>query len=532
MPSTHTLESQWAGDDRAREGTLKAARAAATLSKPWVLPPEGQQPDDELPESFQSLGSRGIQNLEGKLLIALFPPGIPWFTFKIQDQYLLGIHGDPEAEAAAEQMDQELFRRELIVLSLLEAAQLDVRRKMRRSGFRSHKRKVLSQILVTGDALELINDDYRIRSFRRDAYVTRRDSTGDVLYHITREKIDPLALNDEQRSRAQLPQEQTDQTTQVQNRMVDLYTKIEWQPWAQTWMITQEINQRTVNTSEETVSPYFSTPFELADGQHYGRGFIELNIGDLRSLNELSVRSLEQAANASKVTPALDYGAQTRETDLQKESGVPIRARVRDGQVTDVGFLHADTIREFSMIEAAINRIGRELGKAMQMETEAQPKGDRVTAFQVQRVAMELEGVLGGLYAPIADDQQVPLLRRVVHQAERDRVFPPMPKHGVEVMALTGIAALQREVDSQKLMSAVSAIVQLGPDAIRRLDMGVLVRKIMRHVALDEPGLVKSDEEIAAEDQAMAQQQLALAAGEQAVESTGRIAEQQAQGAA
>ena len=59
-------------------------------------------------------------------------------------------------------------------------------------------RSAISQLLVTGDVLIQMTDEYQIRIHRRDNYVVRRSTSGDVMYMITREQVDSLSLSPEQ----------------------------------------------------------------------------------------------------------------------------------------------------------------------------------------------------------------------------------------------------------------------------------------------------------------------------------------------
>src|SRR5574343_426501 len=81
-PKQGLIASQYATDDGQRTELLDRARLCAALSKPWLLPPVGHLASSKLPEAYQSLGSRGLATMEGKMLLALFPPDQPWFTLE------------------------------------------------------------------------------------------------------------------------------------------------------------------------------------------------------------------------------------------------------------------------------------------------------------------------------------------------------------------------------------------------------------------------------------------------------------------
>jgi hypothetical protein len=380
----------------------------------------------------------------------------------------------------------------------------------------------IAQLLITGDVLERLGDDYRIQVYRRDSYVTLRDASGDVLYHICKEKIDPLVLTDQQLEMADLNRE-TCRSKPVKDRMEDLFTICEWQPETKIWVIRQEVKDKIVLEKDEPVSPYMSTPYELSPGENYGRGIVEQNLGDVRSMNELTERILDFAALASKQLMVTDYNSQVRPQDLTKPTGSVIQGRVQGGQVTDIATLKADKVNDFSVVQSVRESIRRDLSATMLMEGENQPSGDRVTAFQIQRIAMELEGALGGVYAPIADSQQVPLIERAMYQMERDGLLQPLPKDAVEVEALTGIAALSRENDQGKLLNLMGVLGQLGGETMSRIDMGVFMDILLRQSGIYEPGLVKTDEQLQQEQEAMMQQQQQMAAQQKTVDVAGNV---------
>lgn len=515
-----TIAKDWAEQDSARQAILNRARTCAALTRPWILPPVGQVETGKMPETFTSLPGRGIANLEGRLLMALYPVGTPFFQLKPAAALRYSKSVDP---AQIQAFASALSLYELLAMAKLESADMGSPNNRRRSGFRSRKRMALTQILITGDCLEQLTDDYRLRVFRRDQYVTLRDSSQEVISHIIKEKIDPLALPIQVMLVSEI--EKSEFEKPIAKRMVEMYTRSQWQPFSKTWLIQQEINGKIVLESEEPVSPFFATPYELAPGENYGRGFVETNLGDIRSLNELHERLLDFAGLASKFVPCIDYNSQVRASDLAKPSGEVIEARVMAGQVQDIAFLSVNKAGDFNVVLQTAAQKRQDLAAAMLMEGETTPHGDRVTAFQVQRVAQELEGALGGVYAPIADAQQVPMVERLMYQMTKDRLLPPMPAGSIEIEALTGLAALSRENDKQKLLQLITTMSQFGPQALQRVNIGVLFDTLLRQSGIYEAGLIKSNEQVSAEASAAAQQQMEAAAQQQMIKTSGNVME-------
>ena len=531
MAEKFTIKNMFAADDAARQGSLEQARLAAALTKPHILPPGNQSKNDELPKNFQSIGSRGISGLTGKLMLAIYPPGAPWFLLTLPKQ----VANDPNADPQMVQgVQQQLMIYGQILMSKIESMQVRMNTQQRRRvlGFRAEKVRAIEQILVTGDALERLHPDYRMQLFPRDSYVTKRDGTGEVLYHITKEKMDARALKEGQFEMSGLDRKHIESNNPA-DRSVELYTWINWEHASSEWVIQQEVNDAVVQTSTEPISPYISTPFELVN-EDYGRGFIEAqNLGDLRSLDELELRLLDLLAAAAKLLIGKSPSSMVRDSDLKQPTGSVVPGvQMVGGVAQDVGPISFANIRDFQMLINGVTRKSEQLAKSMLIESETVRQAERVTTVEIQRNVEELQSSLGGVYTSVADEQQIPLLERLIYQYNKDHNFSltvngePLP---LEMHSTTGIAALSNSQDIQKLLTAMQVLQQMGPDAVSRIDMGIAVDVLFRQINFHEPGLVKSEEQVQSERQAAIQEQMALQAAQQGIKSTGKIAESGAQ---
>jgi hypothetical protein len=238
---------------------------------------------------------------------------------------------------------------------------------------------------------------------------------------------------------------------------------------------------------------------------------------------------MDWAGIASKMVPVIDETSAVRPKDLDQPSGVPIRARVRAGVVDDVGFMTVGKLNDWRVVSETIARIEARVAKALLIGAESVRPSERTTAFEVNAtVVRALDGALGGLYTPIADLKQRPIIERAVWQAERDRLLKPLPRKHYETQILTGATALSRGSKVQGLLSIVEVARNLGPEAVAKIDTRALVDVLARYQNIYEPAVIKSDEQLAREQREAERAQTRALATEQAISSAGAIAEQRA----
>jgi hypothetical protein len=526
-PTTSTggggrIQAAFDADHASRYNQLQLVRELARLTIPSELPPDEQQEDQLLPENYQSLGSRGVTNLTSKALLGAFPPDRLW----VQEEVSPEIRNDPTiSPELIQEWDQFLFLRNLTVIAALESAHPSRSANPAMLSFRGIMRMAVKQILL-GDTLVRESDDFRLTVFRRDRYVTRRNCSCDVLYHITWEDKDPLNLTDEQLETIKLKPDELKEKP-AKERAMKLYTRIEWQPRGQNWKIDQEINGHIFNTSEEPVTNHFSGPFDLSPGEHYGRGIVELNRGDLSSYDALSSCKLDFAAAGSRFLQILDPSSSLKEVDMRSPSGTVLRDKVENGVPTKMGMFQSGKLQDFQMVHLAMQQIRADLGKNFLIDSESVRDSERTTAFEVQEVTIqELQGNLAGVYEPVSA-LQIPMFLRTKHLLERKGLIETLKKEDgdrIRVIVVGGIEALVRQARSAKMAQFIQFVKGLGPQAEASLDYGVLLGVFARLEGINEPGVIKSQ----AKRQQEQQEALALEAQRKAIDVTGNVVESQA----
>ena len=506
-----TLKAEFEAQDAKRANVTERVRECAAFTIPWVLPEENTKGTDTILQPYQSLGSSGIENLVGKLVGSLFPTGTPWWSTV------------PSAQARTSDLspeDMEAFKATLLARDLLIESKLDD------TNYRIAQRAVLENVMVAGNSLAFLTRDYMLKTFRFDQYVQRR-AGGRLSWVIASEQVDVTSLPDETIAAAALDREKL-MAGEPADRIQSLYTKAEWQRGG-SWVITQEINEHQVKTSEEPVSPFFSVGYRELAGEDYSRGFVEARLGDLRSFNGLAGAILDLTIAAARLVPVYDPAKGWTTADLTSPNGQPRAGRVDGSTPNGIGFLQSNKHNDISVAMTYSQMIEKRLAKAMLLESSAQPTGERVTAAQIMRIARELEGALGGVYTHIAEEIQKPFLNRVIWQMERDKLLVPLPANAKahELSILTGIEALRRQAELDRLLLAMQVLGPI-PGAMQRIKFELLADRILRLLGINTPELIKTPEELEAELEKQRQAGLDTAASEQAIKSIGAIAENSA----
>ena len=505
-----SIGQQFMDADAKRTTLLDECRQFSALTIPDVLPLENKTVNDRLERCWTNTGGEGMENMVGRSLTALFPIGLPWF------------HKDVSAEVRASTEISEddklalytaLMRRELLMASLLES-----------TNYRLAKRSQLESVYICGNGLTRMASDYSHRYFRFDNWVCRRGGAGNLLWTITREKKYASELTEQDREKCKVKPDQ--------DEPVDLYTRCQWDTEVNYWHVEQEINEVVLRSAWEKFNPYNVVTYRLCPGEDYARGFIDVRMPDLTSANSLWQALLFGMANAAKMLPVVDPSEPNlRPQDLLKPNGQPVAGRVVNGAVQGVAFLQTNKSADFSIAFQGAQALEQRLGRSMLMEAAAMPKGERVTATAVMRIANELQGALGGLYAQIATECQKPMLEYLEYQMERDALLVPFSdadkKRLVKTDILTGAAALAKEMRFERLMAAVQQIVTL-PGEAERINYSVLADRMLYLVGEELPGLIKTPDQLAAETNAKMQQALGGMESQQAIETIGKVVEERA----
>ena len=492
-----SIKSRWEKLDRDRQPILARARECARLTIPSLLPPEGATQHTKLATPYQGLGARGVNNLAARLLLALLPPNNSFFRMRVDD-YVIEQLDDKQARA---EIEKALAAYERAIMTEIET------QAMRVQAF-----EAIKHLIVTGNGMLFLPDEGGMRFFRLDQYCVKRDPMGDPIEIVIKESIHPLALPTEVR-------EQLDIDLDKPEEVVDLYTMTRLNSEG-FWETAQEVEGIRVPGSEGTyrkdVIPWIPLRWYAIDGEDYGRGYVEEYLGDLKTLEALTKSLVEFAAVAARIIFLINPNGTTRAKKLEKTPN----GGFAEGNKDDVSVLQLEKYADFQVVQAVAASIEQRLSHAFLLMDSIQRDAERVTAEEIRTMAKQLEDALGGVYTVLSQEFQLPLVRRIIYQMERGKRLPALPKDIVKPSIVTGLEALGRGHDLEKLTVFVQALQPLGQDAIATyLNVGDYITRVGASLGIDTNGLVRTAEEVAqmqaqAAMQQMAQQMLPGAAQE------------------
>jgi hypothetical protein len=473
---------------RNREHFLDRAQECSELTIPSLLPPDGFHSSTDLYNPFQSVGARGVNNLASKLLLLLLPPNSPFFRLSIAGQAKKDLEQQKEVKSEVEKS--------------LATIEREVSNKIEQLALRVSVFEALKHLIVAGNVLTYLPKKGNMRVFPLTNFVCKRDSSGNIIEIVIKETIHPTYLDNDTVERiSQFEDFKPDEE-------IDLYTHI-YKLDDKKFYTCQEVKgikiENSIGSYNVDALPYQALRMVRVDNEDYGRGYVEEFLGDLKSLEGLSQSLVESAAASSKVVFMVRPNSVTRKKDL---------AQTRNGDIItgssdDVAVLQAQKQYDLQVVERSIAKLEERMSYAFLLNTAIQRDAERVTAQEIRYMAQQLETAMGGIYSLLSQEFQLPLVTILMKRMSQANEIPALPKNSVKPTIITGVEALGRGNDLQKLREFVAEIAnlaQVNPQIVQSLNTQDLVKRIATGLGIETDGLVKSEEEIMQEQEEMQSQ--------------------------
>ena len=488
----NTAQGRYESSETQRELFLERARDSAKLTLPTLIPDNNYGASTKYKTPYQGIGARGVNNLASKLLLSLVPPNAPFFRLKMDDFVIKEIEGDESLKTNIEEGLSQIERAIMTDIDVMSD--------------RVAIFEALKHLIVAGNVLLFVGEN-GIRVFPLSRYVVKRDPSGNVMEIITKECLAPNALPEEIRN-------EVVENLKADEKTVDIFTHI--QRVKDKFKVFQEVKGMPIPKTQGSFpidkSPYIPLRFNRVDGEDYGRGYVEEYYGDLKSLEGLTRAIVEGSAAASKVLFMVAPNGTTRARKLAESPN----GAIIEGSSNDVSVLQVNKFADFRITYDTMNRIETRLQFAFLLNSSIQRNAERVTASEIRFMAEDLEQSLGGIYSILSNEFQLPFVMRKMFMMEKNKKLPALPKAGVRPSIVTGLEALGRGNDKNRLISFLRTLAEtLGAETISKyINVTDAISRLATSEGIDPKGLVRNEQDIQAEMQAQMEQQQAQQLGQ------------------
>jgi hypothetical protein len=499
-----TAKERFSALDGKRRTMLKRHERYAAWTLPKVcLPDSNNENYDDVSHDYQSVGAQSVNHLTNKLMLALFAPSRPCMrldaTPKTKDALAAAANGDPAVIASVAQQ---------VTAAEKEATNLLDRRKLRPKLY-----EVIKNLIITGNVL-LILDKETIRAKGIKQYVVRRKSDGSVREIVTRE---PMAFDElEQDVQDYLNARQRRQP----NQAVELFCWLTLAPTGDMvmdqWVGSVKLPEEFSGKWAKGNCPYRPLTWDLASGHHYGTGLVEDYANDFAGLSQMSKAQAENAILSSEFRWLANPAGTTSIPEFVNSRNGDVLAGNKD----DLYLVESSKRGDLQTIGAIASEYVNRIGRGFLLSSMLVRQAERVTAEEIRQTAQELETALGGAYSRIAGDFQGPLAGWLLAGVN------PAILEDFTVTIITGMDALSRSGDLEDLklwLADLAAVSQLPEPIQQILNMRVIVEALALPRRIDATLYLKSEAQIAqeqqaamqAQQQAMAEQSLVTASAQQ-----------------
>jgi hypothetical protein len=484
----YTLAERFKTLNSHRQYRLDLARKCASLTIPSILPPKGWTENTRLPQPYSSIAGRGVTAMASKMLSALMPLNdSPFFKLGLKN----GV--EPSTE----------------IRSYLETLSFQIYNKLTSQNLRDTLFQSLQHLIISGDVMTVMDDDFSFRNVRIDQYVIQRNVYGKIIEIIYLEyiPIDPLHKEINTIDGNDL---------EYRSGYKTIYCQYYLDEDDKTWVGKKEDAEGNVlESGENTVLHLVPLRWYGIVGENYGRSHCEDILGDLITLENYTQSHIEGMAASSTFWIGVDPSGLTEIDDIASaNNGSFVPAKQNDIFCISP----AQTLNpQIASTQAAVQEMRAEVSDAFLMTRGALPTGDRVTATAVRMIGSELETVLGGAFSAVARDLMEPIVKRTVFLMLNNGDLDPglyeqfFDKDGtLNIEIVTGLQALSRDSDLQKLMQMGEMVRNLPPQALQTFKWDSYSKALISSLGFDPRMWVKSEEEINQEQQAQQQQMMQM----------------------
>lgn len=448
-----------------RSAFLTRAEQYSRMSLPYIMP-STKTSAAQNQHGYQGIGAEAVNSLANKIVMTLFPLGMPFYSLKFDDEI--------EKKLEVEKTDRTSLTaglNKVVDLSLIEMQKLKLRPDLVTAA---------KHLIIAGNDL-LVFTDKGTKVLGLNKYVCKRDPQGNLLRLITEEAVAFLTLPQNLKDAVKAANENGNQKEE-ELETLKLYTGYHLQENG-TFTITQAIGDVDAGNKIEGVKPEMlpaiPNVWNLTSGEDYGRGLMEDHAGDFNVLEFLSEARARGAATMMDVKYLVRAGAMT---DIDTLNKAPTGEFVL-GNEDDISVLQLDKFADGRLIQDVMSEYQERISRAFLMLQSSIRDSERTTAFEIQKVANELDGSLGGIYSLLSVDMQLPIANQLL-----DRVDSDLLDGNFQPIITAGIDALGRNRELEKIgqYSEMMAIPNSWAEPVQaRMDWDKYSEMVASNLSLD-----------------------------------------------
>ena len=452
----------WTAMDGEKGDLVKRCEQYARWTIRGVFPEEYTE-GQELMASYVIIGPRLVNNLGNKVVEAMFPHTRPFFSVNLSMEVQKKIRQEAGDEALAQVASDA--RKEARWVEDYAMSKMNLVK------YRPIAVDLAQQLIVTGNALKRRMPNGRNVVYSVRDFGIRRDITGEPRECVVRDQVtyDELPADVQtaiKNERPALAKPVTGNASPVHKAdKLWLYTRFYKE--GNRWISEQECEGYYINGSKTGYSqrdvPIIALTWSLPRGFNYGRGLVEEHAVVFHNLDQTGEALFDIFQISADIKFVVNPSSLLDVVELNNSK----RGSYHAGNPDDVGALSNDKVKELQVLATAVERMERELSLVFLMGAGAVRDAERVTAYEVQMNALELETAFGGLYSRLALEWQQIEAEYLVGQL---KIASLDKKDLFDITITTGMENLSREGALQNFRAAIMDLQLLEgvPEDIRR----------------------------------------------------------------
>lgn len=411
-----------------RSPYLDRGREFSRLSLPQILPEDGASGSSHSNQhGYQAITAQATNHLSNKMVTTMFPPHVSFFRSEFTE--------DMKAKLISEGWDESKLTEALVGIEKKAGVE------QQKTALRVALTNLYKQIIISGNSLLEMHKGKKAKAIPLSNYALRLDNEGEVTELAIEESVcfEDLPEDAQNILQGNVGKVYNDKTEKLIYMKYMLKEK-------KTYVICHTIDDiivkkhQIIPISESPWKPIF---WNRLYNEHYGRGHIEDNVGDVYVIELLSEAVVKGMVLMSDIKYIIKQGSIIDEFDFAtSETGAILR-----GAIDDISVLQLEKYMDFTPIREVINEYRRRIGQAFLLDSAVRRDAERVTTYELKMDATELELTLGGVYSLLADSLQNFVAHRLIKEAN----IPKTVYSSLDVRVVTGLEALGRTGDLDKI---------------------------------------------------------------------------------